>query len=386
MRRDHESIISSVSSAGRATSYEERTGLARRAGPRVWPRGRRHGAAETFAVLGMAVASLAACGVDAEGWGEAEADGAAAGAESAARPVRPANDAGSAAVLVSNPDPSNVEMDSAPPANVTYGDAERVFRTGDYAEAADLFEAYTLRKPANPWGHYMLGISAWRAGDLGRAGAALRRTLEMDPEHGKSLINLARVLLEDGQALEAIEYVERVVELDPKSGEGWRVLGNAHSELGTVQGALEAYRKALVLDPRDAWTMNNLGLLLIRQGRFAEALAPLARASELRPDMAIFRNNLGITLEKNGHLTEAVEAFRAALGEEPEYEKARVSLQRVEARVATVPSVPLDLAEVAAGFADEVSQWQLRSAEAAGPTASEPVEAADTMGVSRPGH
>jgi Flp pilus assembly protein TadD len=265
------------------------------------------------------------------------------------------------------------------PENVSYGEAEAVFRTGDYEEAARLFEAYASRRPENPWGHYMLGISLWRAGDHAGAEAALRRTLEVDSTHEKALVNLARVLLEQGRASDALEYAEAVVESKPENGSAWRVLGNARSDLGMVQEAVEAYRRAIVLDHRDAWTMNNLGLLMIREGRYEEALPPLARATELRPDVARFQNNLGVALERTGHLPEAAQAFRAALDADPGYEKARVSLERVEARVAaaTTSPTPLDLIALAGAFSAEVERWK---EEASGPRGVGSEEASGVTG------
>lgn len=358
----------------------------------TWSHVRRQGVLTAVVVAGLAVASLAACGVDMKERTEVDGDAAAASTESATSPARKGNDRGNTAVLASSSQPGNVTpdsersasvaLDSGVPANVTYGDAERVFRAGDYSGAAELFDAYATRKPENPWGHYMLGISAWRAGDRTRAEAALRRTLKVDPNHTKGLLNLARVLLEQGEASDALEHVERVIDLKPESGEGWRVLGNVRSELGPVEDAVEAYREALVLDQQDAWTMNNLGVLMIRDGRYKEALPPLARATELRPHIAVFQNNLGSALERSGHLAEATEAFRAALDADPDYEKARVSLDRIESRVTAASSLPVDVAELAAAFADDVSQWKKQHVEAAGAENAEPV---DTVRASRPG-
>jgi len=282
-------------------------------------------------------------------------------------------------VLVSDPRPlAEPVPERRLPENVTFGDAEAVFRRGDYAEAALLFEAYTRRRPENPWGHYMQGISLWRAGDHAGAEAALRRTLEVDSTHTKALLNLARVLLERGKPSDALDYAEKVVALEPESGQGWRVLGNAYSDLGMVVEAVSAYRRALVLDHRDAWTMNNLGLLMIREGRYEEALPPLARATELRPDVAVFQNNLGIALERTGHLAEAVAAFRAALDADPGYRKAQVSLERVESRVAqsTSPDT-LDLMRLAGEFAEEIERWKQMAREE---QAAEPVGAEMTTG------
>lgn len=348
-------------------------------------------------VVGLAVAGLVACEVQPKDRARIESvrqtarpgsDGVGGigrrtGTVGVGQPV-PAPDSGGSGVAVVSAEPAAVpgKPDSAgggrtvtsPGVKVLFSDAERVFRAGDYDEAAALFEAYAARRPENPWGHYMLGISAWRAGDHPRAEAALKRTLEVDPKHVKALINLARVLLEQRKASDALEYAEQVVALEPGLGEGWRVLGNARSDLGMTEAAVEAYRQALVLDERDVWTMNNLGLLMIRQGRYEEALPSLARATELRPDVAVFQNNLGVALERSGHGFEAAEAFRAALEANPEYEKARVSLARVEANLPEEGTGPtVDLGELAALFAGEIRHWKALAVQAQEP---EPVRTA----------
>lgn len=315
-------------------------------------------------IFGVLVAlGIAACDVerkDRAQVGGSESQGMRTVAAAPAPSVEPG-----AVVPVSDPQPVEPPVvERRLPENVTYSDAEKVFRSGDYAGAALLFEAYAQRRPENPWGHYMLGISLWRAGDHEGAAAALRRTLEVDSTHTKGLLNLARVLLEQGKASDALEYAEKVVTLEPESGQGWRVLGNAHADLGMVDEAVSDYRRALVLDHRDAWTMNNLGLLMIREGRYEEALPPLARATELRPDVAVFQNNLGVALERTGHLAEAVVAFRAALDANPDYAKARVSLERVEPKVAqTTSPEPLDLTRLAGTFAEEIERWKQMAQE-----------------------
>lgn len=241
---------------------------------------------------------------------------------------------------------------------VTYGDAEKVFRSGRYEEAAALFDAYTQRKPENVWGHYMFGISAWKALDHETAESALLRALEIEPEHPKSLINLSRVLLEQNRPAAALDYAEDAVVVTPESVDAWRVLGNVRSSLGEIERAEDAYQRALVSADRDAWSMNNLGLLMIRSGRYEEAIPPLAHAVELKPETPAFQNNLGVALERTGHLVEAAEAFRAALDVNPEYGKAKASLERVEERIASGDWTPIDLPSMARTFADQVEFWR----------------------------
>lgn len=242
---------------------------------------------------------------------------------------------------------------------VTFEEAERTFRAERYGEATELFAAYAAERSENPWGHYMLGLSAWKAGDHARAATAFEGALELDPNHVKSYVNLSRVLLETDRPEEALEAINRALDLDPVSGDGYRLLGRARHALGDPAGAIEAYRRAIVLDGKDVWAMNNLGYVLITEGRFAEALPPLARATELRDDVALFQNNLGIALERSGHPAAATRAYRAALAADSGYAKAAVSLARVEQHVDESTPDTIDLVSVAGRFLADVEAWRV---------------------------
>jgi predicted Zn-dependent protease len=274
----------------------------------------------------------------------------------ATEPVGPVSPPTTPAV---DPEPSSpVETEPTVPSQVTYGDAETVYRSGKYHDAMELFSVFALRHPENAWGHYMLGLSSWKAGELERAERALARAVELSPDHVKGLINLARVLLDRDRPEDALARVEKAVELDAESPDAWRVMGNALSDMGENDESIEAYRNALSLDGKDVWSMNNMGLVLIRQGRHQEALPPLARATALAPKTALFQNNLGVALERSGYPSEAAVAFRAALEAQPEFAKAQVSLVRVEAVRRTGTEPALDLAALAASFAEDVASWQ----------------------------
>ena len=245
-----------------------------------------------------------------------------------------------------------------PEREVTFEEAESAFGDRRYDEASEMFASYAERRPENPWGHYMLGLSEWKAGRDGEAESAFERALELNPDHVKSLSNLSRVLLDESRPEDALTRVERLIELDPGSAVGYRLLGRVRSELGQAGAAIDAYERAITLDDRDVWSMNNLGLLYIRQGCFEDALGPLARATELAPEVPIFQNNLGIALERTGHYVAATEAYRAALAVDSTYEKASVSLARVEGREESPDTQPVELASLSRRFQEEVARWR----------------------------
>jgi predicted Zn-dependent protease len=240
----------------------------------------------------------------------------------------------------------------------TYEHAESTFEAGRYPEAMQLFTSYTKSNPENPWGYYMLGLSARRSGEPGQAESAFEKALQLDPNHRKSLFNSSRVLLETGRPQQALERIEKALTIEPMSNEGLRLLGRARYQLGKVGEAIEAYQRALVLDDRDVWSMNNLGLIYIDQDRSSEALAPLARAVELRSNAPVFQNNLGAALERSGHPTAAAKAYEAAISVDSTYQKASVALARVTEGSQEPESEPVDLAALSQKFQADVEGWR----------------------------
>jgi tetratricopeptide (TPR) repeat protein len=244
---------------------------------------------------------------------------------------------------------------------VTYANAESSFTKGDYSTATQLFSRYTDSNPENPWGFYMLGMSAWKNGEQEQAVAAFDRALQLDPDHRKSLFNSSRVLLEMGQPQEALKRVEQALGREPMSNEGLRLLGRARYQVGKVNEAIEAYRKALAVDESDVWSMNNLALIYLDQNRSEEAIPPLARAIELRANAPVFQNNLGMALERSGYPTAAAKAYETAIALDSTYRKASVGLGRVTGGGQTPEETPVDLASLSQRFQEEITGWRAES-------------------------
>lgn len=241
---------------------------------------------------------------------------------------------------------------------VTYEQAESIYGSGNYSEAVRQFSLYTESRPENPWGHYMLGMSAWKGGEPDRALSAFDRSLELDPTHRKSLFNSSRVLLEGGRTQEALDRIEKALGQEPMSNEGLRLLGRARYQLGQVDQAIEAYQRALSVDEQDVWSMNNLGLIYIDQDRSTDALPPLARAVQLRSTAPVFQNNLGVALERSGYPVAAAKAYEAAIAADSTYHKASVALARVTSGEQQAEVEPVDLDTLAQRFVSDLDGWR----------------------------
>ena len=270
--------------------------------------------------------------------------------------------------VVSAPEPSR---------EVTFEEAEAAFYERRYEHAAELFTLYTERKNGNPWGYYMLGLSAWKAGQNEIAQGAFERALELDPKHVKSQLNLSRVLLDMDEPDEALSHIREAIELDPESSVAYRLKGRVFDAIHQLPQAVEAYRDALRLDNNDAWSMNNLALIYIEEGLYAEALPPLARAVEIQGGNAMFLNNLGMALECNGHFRASEKAYESAVSVGSGYEKAVANLARVQEVREDTELEPVDLEMIARIFADEI----VGSSDVVTGGEQEPVEAEVASGV-----
>src|SRR5262249_53127684 len=199
----------------------------------------------------------------------------------------------------------------ATPTVLSYDDAETLYRSGKFGEAKTAFETYVGTKPENPWGHYMLGLAAWKTGDFKTAERAFDRAIALDSTTVKSYLGSARVLLDLKREPEAIERINRAMTLDSTSTEALRLLAPATSQQGKTASAIAIYRTVLTRNDHDVWAMNNLGVLYLDQGQPESAIGPLGRAVELNGTAPVFHNNLGMALERTGHFLTAKQAYEA---------------------------------------------------------------------------
>lgn len=219
---------------------------------------------------------------------------------------------------------------AAAPKPVTFADGEVAYYAGKYGDASAVFAQIKSERPGSVHAHYMHGLSAAKSGDAKSALESFDEVLRLAPDHVKSLVNSARVLIDQKRVEDALPRLDHAAMLNPDSADVQRLFGRAYHNQGKRDEAMMAYERAIELDPKDAWSMNNLGLLLFEQGRFEEAASTLTQAVELRNNVAVFHNNLGMALEHLGRFQAAAGSYRAALEVEPENEKAKRNFARVE--------------------------------------------------------
>ena len=94
-------------------------------------------------------------------------------------------------------------------------------------------------------------------------------------------LNLAALLLQQGQAQEAEQLCQRATAAAPEIGLSWYNLGLTRRRLGDIAGALEAYREARRLTPDHAETHQNLAVALLLGGDIDGARSSFRQAIQL---------------------------------------------------------------------------------------------------------
>jgi tetratricopeptide (TPR) repeat protein len=156
--------------------------------------------------------------------------------------------------------------------------------------------------------------------DYQGAVTALRRAIEIDPEHAHSYYHLGVVLHRQGKLDEAIAALRKVIELDPK------LAANAYTELGMIlcsgkhdyENGIAAFRQVIVLVPKSARAHHNLGRALHRHGKRDEAIACHHQAIKLDSKFSLAYFDLGVLLCDHKHDYQGgITALRQAIALEP---------------------------------------------------------------------
>lgn len=119
-------------------------------------------------------------------------------------------------------------------------------------------------------------------------------------------LNLAALLLQQGEVEEAEQHCQRATASAPEIGLGWYNLGLIRRRQGDIAGALEAYREAKRLSPEHAETHQNLAVALLLGGDiegarrgFRDAIALLSQQGR-NAEAAQLRQQAGAMVKLEG--------------------------------------------------------------------------------------
>lgn len=183
---------------------------------------------------------------------------------------------------------------------------------------------------------------------------AFRQALHLDPRHAKALTNLGKIIEDQGDYLEALDYYNRAVAADPNYAKARLYRGDGHKVLGRGNEALADYKHALRLQPHNVEAYNALANLCNDLSWPDEAVEYCRKGLEQDPNSAALHNNLGTALGNRGQVLEGVNAARQAMALRPDNQSVFSNLIYSLNRL---PDYPVDT------LFEEHLEWARRHAE-----------------------
>jgi tetratricopeptide (TPR) repeat protein len=181
----------------------------------------------------------------------------------------------------------------------------------------------------------VLSVLTYRQSRVYRDNETLwRDTLAKNPDCFLCHTNYGVYLRGIGRVEEAEQHFRESLRIRPDVVPTLLHLAWIEEERGRLDVAaahLESARKA---DPGDPLVRLNLGVVLTKAGRREEAIVEFRQALRLPlPKPHLAHNGLGVALLELGRPAEAIEEFRRAVMLRPDYDPARVNLERALAAV-----------------------------------------------------
>jgi tetratricopeptide (TPR) repeat protein len=192
-----------------------------------------------------------------------------------------------------------------------------------------------------------------------RALELYRRAVEAGAPEAR--MHVAQILLEQGDAQEALTVVEAFLQGAPRDIEALNLRGIALRRLGRPAEAVVVYDRALAVRPRHASLHFNRAIALDRLGGTEEAARAYERAIDLEAGHVLALSNLARLHARAGDAPRALECGRRAVTLAPDFPEARVNLSMAHL-VAREP----DLAEAEARRALELDGELVEAHEALG--------------------
>jgi Flp pilus assembly protein TadD len=182
---------------------------------------------------------------------------------------------------------------------------------------------------------------------LEQAQASIERARTLEPDSVQWVVDLAWVLVEQGETQQAIDGTRESMFEHPDEPEYPNLLGRILVEQGDDVAAGTAFRRALEVDPSFVPAFANLARIAERAKRPSEARELLRHVLAQRPSDAEALRALGLFEYREGNTAAAIEAFEEALRADPSDDRTRSDLARARADAGSDLSDALELALLA---------------------------------------
>jgi protein O-GlcNAc transferase len=181
-----------------------------------------------------------------------------------------------------------------------------LLRQGKWLELAAECKRRLAKAPDDLEAHSNLGFALYKGGKFEEAKRAFQAALQVYPDEGDILANMANMLVERSLPEEALPLAERVLKLRPDHVVPWLLKGMCLHQLWRHDEGLAAAVKAVELAENEVRLADALNLRAIHRRELGEtdkAIEDCEQVIKLRPGDSRYRGNLMLFLLSDPRLT-----------------------------------------------------------------------------------
>ncbi len=158
-----------------------------------------------------------------------------------------------------------------------------------------------------------LGEEAYWAGSVGESITAYQCALDLDPHQTDLYLELARLMIYNGQAERGLEMARQALSRQPENARAWALMGLAYDWLGLTDQAVAYCQRAVELDPTLPEAYAYLAEAYVDDGQWFVANDTIATALRLDATNVDVLRNQAYVLENQGNYSGAIKAYRDAI-------------------------------------------------------------------------
>lgn len=185
---------------------------------------------------------------------------------------------------------------------VTLSEDKVVLNVG--TKTAATAPATATERDRTRWNDY--GIGLLLQGDLTGAEAAFRRVTQIDPKYPDGWLNVARVLIQEGETAAAQPYLDKTLALAPGLPRALYFSGLVRKAAGDYPGAIADIARAAAAYPADRVVLNDWGRLLFLEREYRQAVPILLRAAAVDPENVEAHYNLMLCYRGLGDIADSL--------------------------------------------------------------------------------
>ncbi|MEW5851154.1 MAG: tetratricopeptide repeat protein, partial [Myxococcota bacterium] len=195
------------------------------------------------------------------------------------------------------------------------------FSKGDQTGALEFLKTAQSLGPNNPDVFYWMGL-AIRKTDPEKAKSLFTRGTELAPEDGRFDHEMGRTLANEGQFIDAIQYLRAAIQKDPSNGEAYFDLGKCLVEQARHNEAREQFELALQKMPSKAYIRLNIAKAHADVGNYKPAQQEYLRAIQQDPTLTDAYCKLGDVYRNDTKNKEAVKMYEKCVEQKPSHKEA----------------------------------------------------------------